>query len=91
MWTHRRAERAALDAPPQIRKVLYTANAIESLNFSRRKRLKTRGVFPIANGVFGSAEAALPNDEAILKVLYLGLQRIEKKWTLPIPDWKGRD
>ncbi len=31
---------------------------------------------------------AFPNDEAILKVLYLGLQRIEKKWTMPIQDWK---
>jgi transposase-like protein len=73
----RRAERAAQDALPQIRKVLYTTHAIESLNFSLRKRLKTRGAFP--------------NDEAMLKVLYLGLQRIEKKWTLPIQDWKGRD
>jgi putative transposase len=76
------------DDPPEIRKVLYTTNAIESLNFSLRKLLKTRGAFPIANGVFGSAEAALPNDEAILKALYLALQRIEKKWTLPIQDWK---
>ncbi|BBA36909.1 transposase mutator type [Methylocaldum marinum] len=62
------------DYPPEIRKVLYTTNAIESLNFSLRKLLKTRGAFP--------------NDEAILKVLYLGLQRIEKKWTMPIQDWK---
>lgn len=62
------------DYPPEIRKVLYTTHAIESLNFSLRKLLKTRGAFP--------------NDEAILKVLYLGLQRIEKKWTLPIQDWK---
>ncbi|BBA32880.1 transposase mutator type [Methylocaldum marinum] len=76
------------DCPPEIRKVLYTTNAIESLNFSLRKLLKTRGAFPIANGVSGSAEAALPNDEAILKILYLGLQRIEKKWTMPIQDWK---
>ena len=62
------------DYPPEIRKVLYTTNAIESLNYSLRKLLKTRGAFP--------------NDEAILKVLYLGLQRIAKKWTMPIPDWK---
>ena len=45
--------------------MLYTTNAIESLNWLR-KLLKTRGAL-IANGVFGSAEAALPNDEAILK------------------------
>jgi transposase-like protein len=62
------------DYPPQIRKVLYTTNAIESLNYSLRKLLKTRGAFP--------------NDQAIVKVLYLGLQRIEKKWTMPIQDWK---
>lgn len=62
------------DYPLAICKVLYTTNAIESLNFSLRKLLKTRGAFP--------------NDEAILKVLYLGLQPIEKKWTMPIQDWK---
>ena len=62
------------DYPPEIRKVLYTTNAIESLNYSLRKLLKTRGAFP--------------NDEAILKVLYLGLQRLQKKWTMPIQNWK---
>jgi transposase-like protein len=63
-----------LDYPPEIRRVIYTTNAIESLNYSLRKLLKTRGAFP--------------NDEAIMKVLYLGLQRVTKKWTMPIPDWK---
>ncbi len=62
------------DYPPEIRKVIYTTNAIESLNFSLRKVLKKRGAFP--------------TDEAILKVLYLGMQRIAKKWTMPIPEWK---
>ncbi|MCA9466135.1 MAG: IS256 family transposase [Nitrospira sp.] len=62
------------DYPPEIRKVIYTTNAIESLNFSLRKVLKKRGAFP--------------TDEAILKVLYLGMQRIAKKWTVPIPEWK---
>lgn len=62
------------DYPPDIRKVIYTTNAIESLNYSLRKVLKKRGAFP--------------TDEAILKVLYLGMQRIAKKWTVPIPDWK---
>jgi putative transposase len=61
------------DYPPAIRKVIYTTNAIESLNFSLRKVLKSRGAFP--------------TDESILKVLYLGMQRIAKKWTMPIPDW----
>jgi transposase-like protein len=62
------------DYPPEIRKVIYTTNAIESLNYSLRKVLKKRGAFP--------------TDEAIVKVLHLGLQRIAKKWTAPIPDWK---
>lgn len=62
------------DYPPEIRKVISTTNAIESLNFSLRKVLKSRGAFP--------------TDESILKVLYLGMQRIAKKWTMPIPDWK---
>ncbi len=62
------------DYPSEIRKVIYTTNAIESLNFSLRKVLKKRGAFP--------------TDEAIVKVLYLGMQRIAKKWTMPIPEWK---
>lgn len=63
------------DYPPAIRKVIYTTNAIESLNYSMRKILKNRGAFP--------------NDESIFKVLYLGLNRVAKKWTMPIPDWKA--
>ena len=61
--------------PPAIRRVIYTTNAIESLNYTLRKRLKTRGVFP--------------NDESIMKVLYLALQHVAKKWTRPIRDWKA--
>src|ERR671939_274149 len=63
------------DYPPAIRRVIYTTNAIESVNYSLRKRLKTRGVFP--------------NDEAIVKLLYMGLQHVAKKWTQPIPEWKA--
>ena len=63
------------DYPPEIRRVIYTTNAIESLNFTLRKRLKTRGAFP--------------NDEAIIKVVYLALQQIAKRWTRPIRDWKA--
>ncbi len=62
------------DYPPEIRKAIYTTNAIESLNYSLRKVLKKRGAFP--------------TDEAILKVLHLGIQRIAKKSTMPIPEWK---
>jgi transposase-like protein len=63
------------DYPPAIRRVIYTTNAIESLNYTLRKRLKTRGVFP--------------NDEALVKVLYLALQHVAKKWTRPIRGWKA--
>jgi putative transposase len=57
-----------------IRKAIYTTNAIESVNFSLRKLTKIRGSFP--------------NDEAAIKLLYLGLRNITKRWTMPIPNWK---
>jgi len=63
------------DYSPEIRKVIYTTNAIESLNYSLRKLLKTRGAFP--------------NDEAIIKIIYLAIQRVAKKWTMPIRDWRA--
>jgi putative transposase len=59
---------------PEIRKVIYTTNAIESVNFSLRKLIKTRGAFP--------------TDEAAIKLLYLGLRNISKRWTMPIQNWK---
>lgn len=62
------------DYPPQIRKVIYTTNAIESLNASLRKVTKTRKSFP--------------NDESVMKLLYLALHDISQKWTMPIRDWK---
>jgi len=61
--------------PPEIRKAIYTTNAIESLNMSLRKVTKNRGSFP--------------SDEAMLKLLFLALKNIEKKWTMPIRDWKS--
>jgi len=61
--------------PPDIRKAIYTTNAIESLNMSLRKVTKNRGSFP--------------NDEAMIKLLFLALRNISKKWTLPIHDWKS--
>src|SRR5215470_14319641 len=63
------------DYPPAIHRAVSTTHAIESLNSSLRKVLKTRGVFP--------------NDESIVKVLYLALQNVAKKWTRPIPEWKA--
>jgi len=58
------------DYPTEIRKAIYTNNAIESLNASLRKITKTRRSFP--------------NDEAVMKVLYLALHQASKKWTMPI-------
>ena len=59
--------------PPDIRKVIYTTNAIESLNMSLRKVIKIR--------------ASFPHDDAVKKLLFLALQNIAKKWTMPIRDW----
>ena len=61
--------------PPEIRKAIYTTNAIESLNMSLRKVTKNRGSFP--------------NDEAMTKLLYLAMKNISKKWTMPIREWKS--
>ena len=59
---------------PEIRRVIYTTNAIESVNYSLRKITKTR--------------ASFPNDEAAIKLLYLGLRNISQRWTMPIQNWK---
>jgi putative transposase len=59
--------------PDDIRRAVYTTNAIESLNMSLRKVIKTR--------------ASFPNDDAAFKLLYLALRNIAKKWTMPIPHW----
>lgn len=61
--------------PPEIRKVIYTTNAIESLNMSLRKVTKNRGSFP--------------NDESVFKLMYLALRNIAKKWTMPLRDWRS--
>ncbi|MGH9941192.1 MAG: IS256 family transposase [Pyrinomonadaceae bacterium] len=61
--------------PPEIRRVIYTTNAIESTSMSLRKVLKTRGSFP--------------SDEAALKLIYLALQNITARWTMPIKDWRA--
>lgn len=63
------------DYSKEIRKVIYTTNAIESLNSSLRKVIKNKRVFP--------------SDDAALKLLYLALQNISKKWTMSLHDWKN--
>lgn len=62
------------DCPPHIRKAIYTSNAIESVNHSLRKVLKTKGAFP--------------NETSVFKLLYVALNNISKKWTMPVRDWK---
>jgi len=62
------------DYPSDIRRVTYTTNAIESLSYSLRRVLKNRWAFP--------------TDESIMKVFYLALENISKKWTMPIQNWK---
>jgi transposase-like protein len=58
---------------PEIRKAIYTTNAIESVNFTLQRNLKTRQSFP--------------TDEAAMKLMFMVLQRIAKKWTMPIKNW----
>ena len=59
--------------PPEVRRILYTTNAIESVHMRLRKIIKTRGHFP--------------SDEAATKLLYLILNRSEKEWKMPPREW----
>jgi len=61
------------DYPPEIRKVMYTTNAIESVNAQLRKVTKKRGAFP--------------NAEAVRKVLYLAISKASERWSRPVKDW----
>jgi len=63
-----------LSYPKEIRRVIYTTNAIESLHMQLRKVLKNRGHFP--------------NDESAAKLIYLALQNITRKWNKPAVTWK---
>jgi len=62
------------DYPADIRRAIYTTNAIESLNMTLRKVIKNKRMFP--------------SDEAVFKLLYLAIERIAQKWTMPIHNWK---
>lgn len=67
--------RPFLELPPALRKMVYTTNTVESLNFQLRKVIKTKGHFP--------------SDEAAFKLLYLALRNVERNWhAKPAPDWK---
>jgi putative transposase len=61
--------------PADIRKAIYTTNAIESLNMTLRKVLRNHRTFP--------------TDESAMKVIYLAISNISKKWTMPIRNWKN--
>jgi putative transposase len=63
-----------MEFPIEIRKVIYTTNIVESLNSTLRKSVRNRGHFP--------------TEESLMKVLYLAIQNVSKKWTMPIRDWK---
>jgi putative transposase len=60
--------------PPEIRKVIYTTNAIESLNSVIRTATRKHKIFA--------------HDDSALKVVYLAVQAASKKWTLPIQNWR---
>lgn len=65
--------------PADIRKVIYTTNIIESVHRQFRKLTKTKGAFP--------------NENSLLKLLYMGIQNAQEKWTAPegstlgVPVW----
>ena len=61
--------------PPEIRKAIYTTNAIESLNSVIRKSIKKRKLFP--------------TDDSAKKVVYLAIMEASKRWTIPIRNWKA--
>lgn len=58
---------------PEIRRVIYTTNTIESVNSVLRRAIKTKGSFP--------------SDQAATKILYLALMNATKRWTMPIREW----
>jgi transposase-like protein len=64
---------AYFDYPVEIRKIIYTTNTIESLNSSIRKYTKAKTIFP--------------DDQSVLKAVYLAISNVEKKWTMPIREW----
>lgn len=59
--------------PEDIRRIIYTTNIIESIHRQFRKLTKTKGAFP--------------NENSLLKLLYMGIQNASKKWTMPMRNW----
>jgi putative transposase len=74
-WTtHWPNLRTIYEYPPEIRKAIYTNNAIESLNSMIRAATKRRKAFP--------------SDDSARKVIYLAITKASKKWTMPIQNWR---
>lgn len=61
--------------PEEICKIIYTTNAIESLNSVIRKSINNRKIFP--------------NDQSALKIIYLAIQKASQKSTMSVPDWRS--
>jgi putative transposase len=59
--------------PEEIRRIIYTTNTIEAVHRQFRKLTKTKGAFP--------------NQDSLLKLLYMGIQNASKKWTMPVQNW----
>jgi len=59
--------------PEDIRRIIYTTNTIEAVHRQFRKLTKTKGAFP--------------NQDSLLKLLYMGIQNASKKWTMPVQNW----
>lgn len=75
-WTNHWQNIVTLFAfPAEIRKIIYTTNAIESLNSVIRKSINNRKIFP--------------NDQSALKVIYLAIQKASRKWTMALHDWRA--
>ena len=74
MWrTHWANLTPFFDYPPAIRKVIYTTNAVESIQAQLRKVTKKHGAFPSV--------------DSVSKVLYLALMKAKERWTMPIREW----
>lgn len=61
------------DYPPEIRRLIYTTNAVKGYHRQLRKVIKTKGAFP--------------TEEAVRKLFYLVHCNIKEKWTMPLPNW----
>ena len=63
------------DYPQEIRKIIYTTNAIESLNSVIRKAIRNRKIFP--------------SDQSALKVVYLAIKQASQRWSMSLHDWRA--